>query len=82
MIHWKGMEKEIRKIYQKRQGIKDQPTYSEILLFNMMFLSHWCDLNDVGTEELVKKSLKSMCFCGFRLYDQILDHMIICIFRN
>ncbi|XOD67652.1 MAG: hypothetical protein ACMUEL_06925 [Flavobacteriales bacterium Tduv] len=28
LIHWKGMEKEIRKIYQKGQRIKGQPAYS------------------------------------------------------
>ncbi|XOD67264.1 MAG: hypothetical protein ACMUEL_04635 [Flavobacteriales bacterium Tduv] len=40
MIHWEGMEKEIRKIYQKRQGIKSQPTYNVISLFKIMLLSH------------------------------------------
>ncbi|XOD67620.1 MAG: hypothetical protein ACMUEL_06750 [Flavobacteriales bacterium Tduv] len=43
------MEKEIRKIYQKGQGIKVQPAYSGISLFKMMLLSHWCDLSDVKT---------------------------------
>ncbi|XOD67097.1 MAG: hypothetical protein ACMUEL_03580 [Flavobacteriales bacterium Tduv] len=28
LIHWEGMEKEIRKIYQKGQGIESQRTYS------------------------------------------------------
>ncbi|XOD67747.1 MAG: hypothetical protein ACMUEL_07505 [Flavobacteriales bacterium Tduv] len=38
MIHWEGMEKEIRKIYQKVQGIKGQPTYSvSILIYNDAF---------------------------------------------
>ncbi|XOD66603.1 MAG: hypothetical protein ACMUEL_00690 [Flavobacteriales bacterium Tduv] len=32
LIHWEGMVKEIRKIYQKDQRIKDQPTYSAISL--------------------------------------------------
>ncbi|XOD67093.1 MAG: hypothetical protein ACMUEL_03560 [Flavobacteriales bacterium Tduv] len=27
MIHWEGMENEIRKIYQKGQGIKGQFAY-------------------------------------------------------
>ncbi|XOD67219.1 MAG: hypothetical protein ACMUEL_04395 [Flavobacteriales bacterium Tduv] len=40
------MEKEIRKIYQKDQGIKRQPAYSGISLFKMMFLSHWYDLSE------------------------------------
>ncbi|XOD66584.1 MAG: transposase [Flavobacteriales bacterium Tduv] len=59
------MEKKIRKIYQKSQGIKDQPAYSGISLFKMILLSHWYDLTDVGTEELVKESLSCMRFCGF-----------------
>ncbi|XOD67168.1 MAG: hypothetical protein ACMUEL_04045 [Flavobacteriales bacterium Tduv] len=33
-IHWEGMEKEIRKIYQKGQGIKVQSDYSGISLYN------------------------------------------------
>ncbi|XOD67777.1 MAG: transposase [Flavobacteriales bacterium Tduv] len=69
MIHWKGMEKEIRKIYQKDQEIKGQPAYILISLFKMMILSHWYDFSNVGTEELVKKSLRCMHFCGFRLKD-------------
>ncbi|XOD66528.1 MAG: hypothetical protein ACMUEL_00235 [Flavobacteriales bacterium Tduv] len=40
MSHWKRMEKEIRRIYQKGQGIKGQPAYSEISLFKMTLLSH------------------------------------------
>ncbi|XOD66739.1 MAG: hypothetical protein ACMUEL_01445 [Flavobacteriales bacterium Tduv] len=28
LIHWEGMEKEIRKIYQKIHGIKGQSVYS------------------------------------------------------
>ncbi|XOD67181.1 MAG: hypothetical protein ACMUEL_04130 [Flavobacteriales bacterium Tduv] len=40
LIHCEGMEKEIRKIYQKVQGIKGQPVYSGISLFKMMFLSN------------------------------------------
>ncbi|XOD67272.1 MAG: hypothetical protein ACMUEL_04705 [Flavobacteriales bacterium Tduv] len=39
-IHGEGMEKEIRKIYQKGQGIKDQSAYSGILLFKIILLSH------------------------------------------
>ncbi|XOD67791.1 MAG: hypothetical protein ACMUEL_07800 [Flavobacteriales bacterium Tduv] len=31
----------------------------------MMLLSHWYDLSDVGTEELVNESLICMCFCFF-----------------
>ncbi|XOD66991.1 MAG: hypothetical protein ACMUEL_02975 [Flavobacteriales bacterium Tduv] len=54
LIYWKRMEKEIRKIYQKGQGIKGQSAYSGISLFKIMLLSHWYDLSDVGTEELVK----------------------------
>ncbi|XOD66546.1 MAG: hypothetical protein ACMUEL_00345 [Flavobacteriales bacterium Tduv] len=48
------MEKKIRKIYQKGQGIKDQPAYSRISLFTMMFLSNWYDFSFVETEEFVK----------------------------
>ncbi|XOD66656.1 MAG: MIOREX complex component 7 [Flavobacteriales bacterium Tduv] len=40
LIHSEGMEKEIRKIYQKVQGIKDQPVTVVISLFMMMLLSH------------------------------------------
>ncbi|XOD67022.1 MAG: transposase [Flavobacteriales bacterium Tduv] len=77
------MEKEIRKIYKKGgQGIKGQPDYSGILLFKMMLLSHWYDLSDVETEELVKEFLSCMSFCGFRLEDHILNHMTLCRFRN
>ncbi|XOD66977.1 MAG: transposase [Flavobacteriales bacterium Tduv] len=65
------MEKEIRKIYQKGQGIKGQPAYSGISLFKMIFLIHWYDLSDVGTEELLKKSLCCMRFFCFRLENQI-----------
>ncbi|XOD67435.1 MAG: hypothetical protein ACMUEL_05655 [Flavobacteriales bacterium Tduv] len=36
----------------KNQGIKGQPTYSGISLFKMMLLSNWCDLSNVGTENL------------------------------
>ncbi|XOD67595.1 MAG: transposase [Flavobacteriales bacterium Tduv] len=82
LIHWKGMEKEIRKIYQKGQGIKSQPAYSEISLFTMMLLRPWYDLSDVETEELVKESLSCIRFYSFRLEDQIPDHTILCRFRN
>ncbi|XOD67104.1 MAG: hypothetical protein ACMUEL_03620 [Flavobacteriales bacterium Tduv] len=65
LINWEGMEKEIRKIYQKGQGIKDQPAYSEISLFKMKLLSNWYDLSDVGTKELVKKYLNCIPFMVF-----------------
>ncbi|XOD66838.1 MAG: transposase [Flavobacteriales bacterium Tduv] len=42
----------------------------------MMLLSHWYDLSDVRTEELIKKSLNCMLFSGFRLENQHLDHDI------
>ncbi|XOD66862.1 MAG: transposase [Flavobacteriales bacterium Tduv] len=45
-------------------------------------MSHWYDLSDIGIEELVKKSLSFMSFCGFRLEDQIPNHTILCRFRN
>ncbi|XOD66732.1 MAG: transposase [Flavobacteriales bacterium Tduv] len=61
------MEKEIRKIYEKGQEIKDQPAYSEISLFKMMLLIHWYDLSEVGKKKLVKEPLSCMRFCGFRL---------------
>ncbi|XOD67470.1 MAG: transposase [Flavobacteriales bacterium Tduv] len=57
--------KEIRKIYQKGQGIKGEPAYSGISLFKMMFLIHLYDLSYVGTEELVKEFLSCIRFCGF-----------------
>ncbi|XOD67738.1 MAG: transposase [Flavobacteriales bacterium Tduv] len=70
------MEKEIRKIYQKGQVIKGQPSYSGISLFKMILLSNWYDFSDVGMEELVKESLILMRFFAFRLEDQIPDHTI------
>ncbi|XOD67183.1 MAG: transposase [Flavobacteriales bacterium Tduv] len=82
LIHWEEMEKEIKKIYQKVQGLNGQPFYSKISLFKMMLLSNWYNLSDVGMEELVKESLSCMYFCGFRLEDQILDHTPLCILRN
>ncbi|XOD66618.1 MAG: transposase [Flavobacteriales bacterium Tduv] len=51
------MEKEIRKIYQKGQGIKVQPAYSGISLFNTLLLSNWYDLSDVEMEKLLKTSI-------------------------
>ncbi|XOD67378.1 MAG: transposase [Flavobacteriales bacterium Tduv] len=48
----------------------------------MMLLSHWYDLSDVETEELLKESLNCVLFCVFRLEDQILDHTTLRIFRN
>ncbi|XOD67476.1 MAG: transposase [Flavobacteriales bacterium Tduv] len=48
----------------------------------MLLLSNWYDLSDVGMEELVKKYLSCMCFCGFGLEDQIPDHTNLCRFRN
>ncbi|XOD67280.1 MAG: transposase [Flavobacteriales bacterium Tduv] len=72
----------IRKIYQKSQGIKGQPAYSGISLFKIMLLSHWYNLSDVATEELVKEYLMFMRFCGFLLKDQIPDHTTLCRFRN
>ncbi|XOD67371.1 MAG: transposase [Flavobacteriales bacterium Tduv] len=76
------MEKEIRKIYQKDQGIKVNLLTVVILLFKMMLLSHWYDFSDVGTEELVKESLSCIRFCGFRLEDQIPYYTTLCIIRN
>ncbi|XOD68058.1 MAG: transposase [Flavobacteriales bacterium Tduv] len=76
------MDKEIRKIYQKGQGIKGQLAYSGIALFKMMLLSHWYDFSDIGTEKLVKESLSCMRFCCFRLEDQIPDHTTLCRFCN
>ncbi|XOD67055.1 MAG: transposase [Flavobacteriales bacterium Tduv] len=38
-----------------------------ISLFKIILLSHWYDLSDVGTEELVKKYLICMRFYGFLL---------------
>ncbi|XOD67644.1 MAG: hypothetical protein ACMUEL_06885 [Flavobacteriales bacterium Tduv] len=51
------MKKEIRKIYQKGQGIKNQPAYSGISLFKMILLILWYDLSDVGRKKLVKDSI-------------------------
>ncbi|XOD67988.1 MAG: transposase [Flavobacteriales bacterium Tduv] len=82
MIHWEVIEKEIRKIYQKGQEIKEEPAYSGISLFKMMLLSNCYDISDVGTEELVEEFLSCMRFCGFRLEDQIPDHTTLCRFRN
>ncbi|XOD67997.1 MAG: transposase [Flavobacteriales bacterium Tduv] len=48
----------------------------------MMILNHCYDLSDVGTEELVKKSLSCMRFCDFQLEDQIPYHTTLCRFRN
>ncbi|XOD68142.1 MAG: transposase [Flavobacteriales bacterium Tduv] len=45
--------------------MKGQPAYSGISLFKVMFLGHWYDISDVGTEELVKEFLICMRFCGF-----------------
>ncbi|XOD66715.1 MAG: hypothetical protein ACMUEL_01320 [Flavobacteriales bacterium Tduv] len=36
LIHWKGMEKEIRKNILKRPRNKSQPAYSGISLFTMI----------------------------------------------
>ncbi|XOD67916.1 MAG: transposase [Flavobacteriales bacterium Tduv] len=82
MIHWGRMDKEIRKIYQKGQRIKGQPAYSGISFFNMMLLSNWYDLSDVGTEKLVKETLNCLRFCGFRLENQIPYHTTLCRSRN
>ncbi|XOD67892.1 MAG: transposase [Flavobacteriales bacterium Tduv] len=76
------LEKKIRKIYQKGQGIKGQPAYSGISLFRMRLLCHWYDLSDVETEELVKKSLSYILFCCFRLETQIPGHTTLCRFCN
>ncbi|XOD68175.1 MAG: transposase [Flavobacteriales bacterium Tduv] len=38
--------------------------------------------SDVETEKLVKNSIGCVCFCGFRLEDQILDHTTLCRVRN
>ncbi|XOD67087.1 MAG: hypothetical protein ACMUEL_03525 [Flavobacteriales bacterium Tduv] len=48
------MEKEIRKIYQKGQGIKGNLLTVVISLFMIMLLSNWYDLSDLGTAELLK----------------------------
>ncbi|XOD68237.1 MAG: transposase [Flavobacteriales bacterium Tduv] len=48
----------------------------------MTLLSNWYALNDVGTEELLKETLSSIQFCGFRLEDQILDYTTLLRFRN
>ncbi|XOD67533.1 MAG: transposase [Flavobacteriales bacterium Tduv] len=48
----------------------------------MMLLSHWYDLSDVGTEELVKDSIGCVRFFGFLLEDQIPDHTTLYRFRN
>ncbi|XOD67705.1 MAG: hypothetical protein ACMUEL_07230 [Flavobacteriales bacterium Tduv] len=44
MIHCEGIEKEIRKMYQKGQGIKGQTAYSDLLLFNILILNNWYNL--------------------------------------
>ncbi|XOD68299.1 MAG: transposase [Flavobacteriales bacterium Tduv] len=62
--------------------MKGQSAYSGILLFKMILLSYWYDFSDVGMEELIKESLSYMRFFGFRLEDQITDHMNLCRFRN
>ncbi|XOD68182.1 MAG: transposase [Flavobacteriales bacterium Tduv] len=66
----------------KRLRNKRKPTYNEISLFMMLLLSHWYDISDLGTEELVKEALSCMRFCSFRLEDQIPDHTNLCIFHN
>ncbi|XOD66494.1 MAG: transposase [Flavobacteriales bacterium Tduv] len=48
----------------------------------MMLLSHWYDINDIGTEELVKESLSCTSFCVFRLEGQTQYHTTLCRFRN
>ncbi|XOD67153.1 MAG: transposase [Flavobacteriales bacterium Tduv] len=65
MIHWEVAVKRNKKNISKRPGIKGQPAYSGISLFKMMLLSHWYDLSDIGTEELVNESLSCMRFFGF-----------------
>ncbi|XOD68219.1 MAG: transposase [Flavobacteriales bacterium Tduv] len=66
----------------KKLGNKRQPAYSKISLFKMILLSHWYDLSDVGTEELVKDSIGCMRFCGFQLEDQTPAYTTLCIIRN
>ncbi|XOD67574.1 MAG: transposase [Flavobacteriales bacterium Tduv] len=48
----------------------------------MMLLSHWYDLSDVETEELVKKSLRCMHFCFFRWKNKIPNYTTLCRFLN
>ncbi|XOD67571.1 MAG: hypothetical protein ACMUEL_06460 [Flavobacteriales bacterium Tduv] len=67
LIQWEGMDKEIRKIYQKIQGIKGKPSYSEISLFTIILLSDCYDLSDVGMEELIKKFTDCMLFCNLSI---------------
>ncbi|XOD68074.1 MAG: transposase [Flavobacteriales bacterium Tduv] len=52
------------------------------LYLKIMLLSHWYNFSDVGTKELMKKSLSYMCFCGFRSEDQIPYHTTLRRFRN
>ncbi|XOD68172.1 MAG: transposase [Flavobacteriales bacterium Tduv] len=51
-------------------------------LFTMILLSHWYDLSDVRTEELVKNSLSCMSFYGFRLEDKYPYHTTLYKFHN
>ncbi|XOD67310.1 MAG: transposase [Flavobacteriales bacterium Tduv] len=73
------MEKEIRKIYQKDQRIKNNPLTEEYRYLTMMLLSNGYGISDVRTEELVKKSLSYMRFCGFQLENQIPNHTTLFI---
>ncbi|XOD67383.1 MAG: transposase [Flavobacteriales bacterium Tduv] len=82
MIHWEVDGERNKKNISKRTGNKRSTAYSGISLFTMILLSHCYDLRDVGTEELLTKSLIFMRFCGFRLKDQIPDHTTLFRFRN
>ena len=82
IMDWSVIEKEIDKIYKRGKSVDGRPSYSGLLLFKMTLLSHWYQLSDEKTEEMVNENLSAMSFCGLVLEDDVPDHSTLSRFRK
>jgi IS5 family transposase len=82
LIDWKGVEKEITKVYKRGHSVDGRPAYNGLLLFKMLLLGIWYDLSDEKVEESVNDSLSMMRFCDLDIEDSVPDHSVLSRFRT
>jgi len=82
VIDWEALEREIDKIYKKEQSVNDSHAYSGILLFKMLLIETWYNMNDIECEEFVKDSISAMLFLGIDFNQTVPDHITLSRFRS
>ena len=52
IIDWNEIAKEIHKAYMRGHSVDGRPAYKELLLFKMLLIGIWYDLNDEAERAL------------------------------